>query len=124
MHFLPGSEGRVTDRSPDEKVGGFTGLAREDLADFIPEHDRVDIALLEPTNLVFGSHTVSGVWRPDYVGAGLTGPTLGRLFELYGRPELRTYPGPSFSLAHAHEAQEVLVDRNTVGKVQIDVRAG
>jgi len=80
--------------------------------------------LLEPTSLAFGSHTLSGVWLPDYVEAGLAGPALDRLFELHGRGELRTQPGPVFGLEQAHEAQGVLADRNTVGKVQIDVRAG
>jgi NADPH2:quinone reductase len=80
--------------------------------------------LLEATSLAFGSHTVSGVWLPDYVDAGLAGPALETLFELHGRGELRTHPGPSFGLEHAHEAQEVLADRNTVGRVQIDVCAG
>src|SRR5438067_6512022 len=80
--------------------------------------------LLEPTSLAFGSHTLSGVWLPDYVEAGLAGPALDKMFELHGRGELRTHPGPSFSLEHAHQAQEVLADRNTVGKVQIDVCAG
>jgi NADPH2:quinone reductase len=79
--------------------------------------------LLEPTSLAFGSHTLSGVWLPDYVEAGLAGPALDRLFELHGRGELRTHPGPTFGLEQAHEAQDVLADRNTVGKVQIDVRA-
>ncbi|WP_213576673.1 zinc-binding dehydrogenase [Rhodococcus sp. USK13] len=80
-----------------------------------------DSPTLETVSLAFGSHSVTGVWLPNFVDAGLAGPALDTLFELHGRGEVRTQEGPLFDLEHAREAQDALADRNTFGKVQIDV---
>jgi NADPH:quinone reductase len=79
---------------------------------------------IETMSLAFGSHTVSGVWLPDYVEAGLAGPALDRLFDLHVRGEIRTPPAKLFRLDQVREAQDALADRTTVGKVQIEISAG
>lgn len=79
---------------------------------------------LETTSLAFGSHTVSGVWLPDYVEAGLAGIAMDRLFELHARGAVRTPPARSFGLDQVREAQEAFADRTAVGKVQIEISAG